>query len=424
MSTTRRHGHGQGTLRQRTRGRSPWTAIFFDEHGRRVSRSTGTTSKKDAEAILSKLVADVALRKAGVIDSQQADMAEQAKRTIESHLKDFIAKLRAAGRTEKHIKTVEGRIRDTVEACGWTLARDINADRLNAHVNDMRAADKSAVTIGHHLTWIKGFTKWLHDHGKLPRDPLATVKKPNPRAGRRRERRMLLPEEWPLLDKATRSAGERYGLTGQERAVLYRLAIETGLRANELRSLTVARLILDTDHAHVRIPAEDTKSGKGANQYIQQQLAHELAELVKGRRSTAPLFELPEPYVMADMLREDLAAARTAWVEQARHRPKLHKERQESDFLCAKNHEGKALDFHALRHTCGAWLSMGGVHPKAVQSIMRHSTIVLTLDTYGHLMPGSEPDAVQKLPTDVARSAKKKSSKKKVGRKKVVRKRL
>mgnify|MGYP002625662359 FL=1 len=40
---------------------------------------------------------------------------------------------------------------------------------------------------------------------------------------------------------------------------------------------------------------------------------------------------------------------------------------------------------------------MTGVHPKAVQSVMRHSTIILTMDTYGHLFPGQEADAVARL---------------------------
>ena len=55
------------------------------------------------------------------------------------------------------------------------------------------------------------------------------------------------------------------------------------------------------------------------------------------------------------------------------------------------------IDFHALRHTCGAWLAMAGVHPKIVQTVMRHSSITLTMDTYGHLFPGQEADAVAKL---------------------------
>jgi hypothetical protein len=42
--------------------------------------------------------------------------------------------------------------------------------------------------------------------------------------------------------------------------------------------------------------------------------------------------------------------------------------------------------------------AMTGAHPKVVQVVMRHSTITLTMDTYGHLFPGQEADAVAKLP--------------------------
>ncbi len=47
---------------------------------------------------------------------------------------------------------------------------------------------------------------------------------------------------------------------------------------------------------------------------------------------------------------------------------------------------------------CGAWLAMTGAHPKVIQSVMRHSSITLTMDTYGHLFPGQEADAVARLP--------------------------
>jgi hypothetical protein len=57
----------------------------------------------------------------------------------------------------------------------------------------------------------------------------------------------------------------------------------------------------------------------------------------------------------------------------------------------------EGLDFHTLRHTCGAWLAIAGAHPKAVQAIMRHSAITLTMDTYGHLFPGQEADAVARV---------------------------
>ena len=71
--------------------------------------------------------------------------------------------------------------------------------------------------------------------------------------------------------------------------------------------------------------------------------------------------------------------------------------RGEDDFLSAENAEGETLDFHSLRHTCGAWMILAGENIKVVQSVMRHATIQLTVDTYGHLLDGQESGAVHKI---------------------------
>jgi hypothetical protein len=54
----------------------------------------------------------------------------------------------------------------------------------------------------------------------------------NVKTDRRHDRRALSPDEmrW-LLDVTSQKAAERYGMTGEGRAMLYRLAVETGLRA-------------------------------------------------------------------------------------------------------------------------------------------------------------------------------------------------
>lgn len=36
-------------------------------------------------------------------------------------------------------------------------------------------------------------------------------------------------------------------------------------------------------------------------------------------------------------------------------------------------------------------------HPKVIQTVMRHGTITLTMDTYGHLFPGQTENAPKKL---------------------------
>jgi integrase len=59
------------------------------------------------------------------------------------------------------------------------------------------------------------------------------------------------------------------------------------------------------------------------------------------------------------------------------------------DYKPAVKHAGlpAELRFHDLRHTCAALLIAQGAHPKAIQTILGHSTIAVTMDRYGHLFP-------------------------------------
>ena len=84
-------------------------------------------------------------------------------------------------------------------------------------------------------------------------------------------------------------------------------------------------------------------------------------------------------------------------MSKAKGDPQEYSQRQQSDFLTDTNHEGERIDFHSLRHTCGAWVAMTGAHPKVVQLVMRHQSITLSMDTYGHLFPGQEADAIGRM---------------------------
>jgi integrase len=48
----------------------------------------------------------------------------------------------------------------------------------------------------------------------------------------------------------------------------------------------------------------------------------------------------------------------------------------------------KGFRFHDLRHTCAAMLIADGAHPRAIMERLGHSSITVTLNTYGHLFPG------------------------------------
>ncbi len=244
---------------------------------------------------------------------------------------------------------------------------------------------------------MKSFTRWLVKHGKLAADPLAAVAKPSPAKDRRHERRMLLHEEWEWLRVTTTNGPERCGMTGRERMLLYAVAIQSGLRSSECSSLTRGRLFLDGAQPYIVCKARTTKNAKDCKQYITPDLAAELVKHIATKAPAARVFNMPKKWDVAPMFRADLADARAAWLKAAQG-PEEHLRRQQSDFLGYTNHEGEKADFHSLRHTCGAWLAKAGVHSKVVQTVMRHSVITLTLDTYGHLFPGQDAAAVAALP--------------------------
>ena len=70
---------------------------------------------------------------------------------------------------------------------------------------------------------------------------------------------------------------------------------------------------------------------------------------------------------------------------------------------------GRPFRFHDLRHTHAVFLIAQGAHAKAIQTRFGHSSIVVTMDTYGHLLDGLDEDLAENLETllstqeDVAR---------------------
>jgi integrase len=55
------------------------------------------------------------------------------------------------------------------------------------------------------------------------------------------------------------------------------------------------------------------------------------------------------------------------------------------------------LGFHQCRHTYASLMIAAGVNAKALSAYMGHSSITVTLDRYGHLMPGNERQAAELL---------------------------
>ena len=163
---------------------------------------------------------------------------------------------------------------------------------------------------------------------------------------------------------------------GEGQAMLYRLAVETGLRAGELRSLTRSSFDLDGNPPTVTVAAAYSKRRREDTLPLRPELAKELHQFLVHMAPAVLVFKMPDRRQTGLMFRADIKAAGITYCDDA----------------------GRASDFHSLRHTFISNLAAGGVHPKVAQALARHSTITLTMDRYTHSYHGEQTEALSVLP--------------------------
>jgi len=323
---------------------------------------------------------------------------DHLRRPLREHMADWHKGLLDKGVTRKHADLLKSRVKALLTGCKFEFWSDVSASTVQGWIADQRASGLSVQTCNFYLQAAKQFCRWLLKDGRAPQNPLAYLEAGNVKTDRRHDRRAFSAEDLQRVLEAARMGPDRSGMTGVDRAMLYRVAVETGLRAGELRSLTVGSFKLAGDSPTVTVAAAYSKHRREDVLPIRPDLAAVLREHFAGKSSVAVAFRMPEPSAVSRMLRADLGAARTAWIEQARGNPAEHERRKDSDFLSYADAAGRKADFHALRHTFISNLARGGVHPKIAQQLARHSTITLTMDRYSHTVMGELQDALRALP--------------------------
>ena len=229
----------------------------------------------------------------------------------------------------------------------------------------------SSKTANYYLKSMKQFCRWMVNDRRASESPVEHLQFIND-IDIRHGRRALETDELRHLLETTLAQPKRFGMTGRERATLYRFAAETGLRRNEIKSLKKSSF--NFSNCTVVVEITYTKNKKATVLPLRKATSAELQEFLAGKMPNVKAFKVPEK--TADMIKEDLAAAQIPYVDDA----------------------GLFADFHALRHVTGSLLAKAGVHPKVSQSLMRHSDINLTMSRYTHIFRGQESEAVEKLP--------------------------
>jgi integrase len=325
-----------------------------------------------------------------------------ASKPLTTHVDEWKAALVASGTTAKHADLVASRAKATFAAAKLTYWSDITANGILSKLDAMREGTKdkagiSAQTFNFYMQAVKQFCRWMVQEGRASQSPLLHLKGLNVKTDRRHDRRALPHNELLRLLDTTREAATRVGVTGAERAMLYRVAAETGLRAGELRSLTRASFNLDSDEPTVTVTAAYSKNRKESVLPLRPSTTAALKDHFANKLPAALAFPMPKPNMLVRVLRTDLEAARAAWLKEARNPAELE-EREKKSNLKYRDDAGRVFDFHAFRHTFISNLAAGGVHPKTAQQLARHSTITLTMDRYSHTFRGQLSSALDVLP--------------------------
>ena len=381
-------------------------------------------------------------RKAEQSDSGLLDPFEKSrKEPLADHVAAFRQHLESKGNSGQHVALTVARCEAAFFGCGFKLLGHLDADKVANWLKQRRDEAKAAkqrwdelkaakqldaktskskpfgiASSNHHLVAVKGFGNWLVKARRLERNPFAHLSRLNGKADLRVERRALEPEELARLIEATEHSATTFrGLAGPNRAALYVVASMTGLRANELASLTALSFDFQSNPPTVTVEAASEKSGRGATLPLHPFAADKVSRLLASRQQPPATPKIKSPVETlwpgtwskkaAEMFRRDLDEARAIWLAEVEKIIDEHERqgelqrRTDSSFLKPENSSGETADFHALRHTFITMLASSGVHPKVAQQLARHSTITLTMDRYSHTKLADLTAAVGTLPT-------------------------
>jgi integrase len=385
--TRKKRADGEGSIRRRPNG--TWEARLSIP-GQYKTRSF--YGKTQGEARRKRAEAERMLEAGHSLDSQKQTIGEYLEGWIEGPLKGSVAPKTYADYSwicRKHLIPEVGRVK-----LSKLTAEDL--DRLYARKT---AAGQGPRIVGYIHSTIRVALQRAVKKRLIPYN-VARDAEPPPR-GPKKERPTLSLEQVADFFKAAADAESRF-------EALFILAVLAGPRPGELLGLKWSDLVLPEQpdvagEARIRRAVslvcgkpylrDTTKTGKGRP-------VHLLPEAVQALRAHRIRY-LEERLRYSEIWN-------SAWRVEARHEdlvfPSMNGGPMDRDNLAAryfkpllKRARLPDIRLYDLRHTFATLWLEAGEHPKILQEILGHSRISVTLDTYSHVIPHMQRDAMDRF---------------------------
>jgi integrase len=351
---------------RKRRGR--WVLDFTDGKGVRRWLTTKWSSDADKEKA-EKLLARLSVQ---VEDGSYEPKREQ--RDFSQLVDSYVSQLDVREHTKcDYMQIINGRLRPYLGSMKLRGVTPQIVERYRAWVQEQ---GKAVRTVNKDLTLLSMMLKYAEGHRWITFNPCKHVKKLRQPIGHRRralDGNILTASEAQRLIEAAGSQRDR---------VLFRMAIETGMRQGELLALRWDDIDWRSGRVYVR-----NSFRKG------MESAPKTAASLRSIGLTATLLQAlkrwkigcPQPPNGLGLVFPNTQGG-------FEHHYNLLRR----GFFPALRRAGlRRIRFHDLRHTCASLLLASGVNIKQVQAQLGHASVSITLDVYSHFLPDAESPGVQ-----------------------------
>ncbi len=342
--------------------RGKWVLDYYDQFGKRHWETCET--KKEAEQRLARILVEI---------GKGTYNPEKRTKTFKEVAETWYEMIVVPNKRPKTVRYYRNHLDNHL----LPFFGDIKINRINVSLIEKYMAKRlsegvSKATINKTITTLGTVMRYAVKHGLIDRNPVSYVQRLSRSREEVDEKRYLTPEEIRLLISNAK----------EEHRPLLMTAILTGMREGEILGLKWG----DIDWRNRQICVRRT---------LQNGRFYEPKTKASRRRiDMAPqlVLELKKWKLRCPKSKYDL-------VFPAKNGNPMDARNMLRDiFYPALRRSGlPRIRFHDLRHTYASLLIKQGEHPKYIQQQMGHSSIKVTLDTYGHLMEATNYEAAKKL---------------------------
>jgi integrase len=330
--------------------RGPTWWVRFQFEGEHVRRSARTTNKRQAEAFLRNLMAEYA---------ERARNGDKPRHLLRDVVERFFAETTIKPGTRR---TYTSNSRNWIAACGHLHLDEIDRKVIASFISERKKSGVTDTTIRRDIAFLGTMISMAIGWGWIDTNPVTAMSK------------KFLRESPPRTRFLTRTEFKRlHAVAHADLKPIITLAVETGMRKEEMLGLTMDSLDLRRREVHL----QETKTNSPRRVPLSDKAIETITDLLaKPNRPTSRyLFCKPDGSRMLCNKKGFKAACERAGIVNFR--------------------------FHDLRHTFASWWVQGGGDLYKLSRVLGHRTLQMTA-RYGHLRTDDLHEEIDRIAQKLA----------------------